>query len=61
MSTVAQKDLCLYLVRHEHATKLCEIQGIRAAQVALGHASISTTQRYDHPNEKEGRKNQDLF
>lgn len=55
------KDLCVYLTRHEHATELCKKKGIRAAQLALGHANISTTERYDHPDEEEGRKNQDLF
>ncbi len=52
---ITQRPL-LYLACQEHATRLCEMQGIRTAQVALGHANISTTQRYDHPNEDEGEK-----
>lgn len=55
------KDLVLYLVRHEHGTEMTKRFGIHAAAVALGHASISTTQRYAHLTTDEQRTNQDAL
>lgn len=54
-------DLVLYLARHEHATALCKAKDISAAQHALGHANIATTQRYVHPDDAALKANQDLF
>lgn len=54
------KDLCLYLARHEHATKLCQQKGINAAADALGHRNIATTRRYVKPDPESLRDNQDL-
>jgi integrase len=53
------KDLCLYLARHEHGTKVCRKLGIKAAADALGHTSIKTTQRYAHSTDDERAENQD--
>jgi integrase len=53
------KDLCLYLARHEHGTKLCAAAGNKAAAEALGHANISTTQRYVHVTTEQLRRHQD--
>lgn len=52
-------DLCLYLQRHLHATVLTEKVGIEAAKESLGHASITTTMRYDHPEKARLAINQD--
>lgn len=54
------KDLCLYLTRHEHASRLCRQRGIQAAAEALGHKSIVTTKRYVKTDDKELQENQDL-
>lgn len=54
-------DLCLYLTRHEHGTKICQAKGIHAAARALGHASIQTTERYVKDDDQELRDTQDLF
>src|SRR4029077_20198190 len=40
------KDLVLYLARHECGTKIWREKGIECARRLLGHANISTTQRY---------------
>lgn len=53
------KDLCLYLQRHQHATILTQKLGIEAAAQALGHASITTTMRYNHPDKSLLAVNQD--
>lgn len=54
-------DLCLYLTRHEHGTRICQAKGIHAAARALGHASIQTTERYVKDDDQELRDTQDLF
>lgn len=53
-------ELCLYLQRHQHATQLTAKLGIEAAAQSLGHASIVTTQRYNHPDKSRLAVNQDL-
>ncbi len=40
------QDLVLYLARHACGTKICREKGIEYARRLLGHANISTTQRY---------------
>jgi integrase len=42
------RELVLYLARHECGTKVCRQKGIEFARRLLGHANISTTQRYMH-------------
>ena len=53
--------LVLYSARHEHGTAICKAKGIQAAADALGHANLSTTQRYVHIDDESQRDNQDLF
>jgi len=54
------KDLVLYLARHECGTKICREKGIEYARRLLGHANISTTQRYVHLDDRELADAQDL-
>lgn len=54
------RELVLYsATRHEHGTKLTRKLGIRAAAHSMGHASIMTTMRYDHPDDRELSRYQD--
>lgn len=56
------RELCLYLTRHEHGTKLlAAVKDLKAVGDALGHADIKTTQRYVHKTTEELRGNQDLL
>lgn len=55
------RDLVLYLARHECGTKICREKGIEYARRLLGHANISTTQRYMHLDDKELADAQDLI
>ena len=50
----------LYLARHECGTKICREKGIEYARRLLGHANISTTQRYMHLDDRELADAQDL-
>jgi integrase len=54
------RDLVLYLARHECGTKVCRQKGIEFARRLLGHANISTTQRYVHLDDGELAEAQDL-
>ena len=54
------RDLVLYLARHECGTKICREKGIEFARRLLGHANISTTQRYMHLDDPELAEAQDL-
>ena len=54
-------DLCLYLARHEHATKVCDKLGIKAAADALGHVSLETTKRYVKTDDEKLRGIQDAI
>jgi integrase len=55
------RDLVLYLARHEHGTVITKKLGIYPAKEALGHKSITTTQRYAHTTNAELASNQDAF
>ena len=55
------EDLCVYLARHEHATKICDKLGIKAAADALGHTSLETTKRYVKTDDDKLRRIQDAF
>ena len=46
--------------RHECGTKICREKGIEYARRLLGHANISTTQRYMHLDDAELADVQDL-
>jgi integrase len=54
------RDLVLYLARHECGTTICREKGIEFARRLLGHANISTTQRYMHLDDRELADAQDL-
>jgi hypothetical protein len=54
------RDLVLYLARHECGTKICREKGIEYARRLLGHANISTTQRYMYLDDRELAEAQDL-
>lgn len=55
------KELVLYsATRHEHGTRTTRKLGIHAAAHSMGHASIMTTMRYTHPDDKELPRYQDL-
>ncbi|MGE5193605.1 MAG: tyrosine-type recombinase/integrase, partial [Deltaproteobacteria bacterium] len=54
------RDLVPYLARHECGTKICREKGIEYARRLLGHASIATTQRYMHLDDRELAEAQDL-
>lgn len=43
------RGIVFYTARHEFATKVVERNGIMTAKELLGHTSITTTQRYAHP------------
>jgi integrase len=53
-------DLVLHLARHECRTKICREKGIEYARRLLGHANISTPQRYLHLDDRELAEAQDL-
>ena len=55
------KHLCLYLTRHQHASVITAEKGIYAASKSLGHASITTTQRYAKTNDEELVEIQDVY
>ncbi len=57
---ITDPELVQYSARHEAATRICKNSGIRDAAAILGHASITTTQRYDHPDIDDLRRKQDL-
>jgi site-specific recombinase XerC len=48
------------LARHECETRVCRQKGIEFARRLLGHANISTTQRYMHLDDQELADAQDL-
>ena len=54
------RDLVQYQARHECGTKVCRAKGIEYARRLLGHANISTTQRYMHLDDRELAEVQDL-
>jgi site-specific recombinase XerD len=54
------KELVLYLARHECGTKICRLKGMEYARRLLGCASITTTRRYMHLDDRELADAQDL-
>lgn len=52
--------LLLGNARHECGTKICREKGIEYARRLLGHANISSTQRYVHLDDRELADAQDL-
>jgi len=55
------RDLVLYLARYECGTKISREKGLEHASRLLGHANISTTQRYVHLDDRELADAQDLI
>ncbi|MGE5193625.1 MAG: tyrosine-type recombinase/integrase [Deltaproteobacteria bacterium] len=55
-----RRDLVLYLAQHECGTKICREKGIEYARRLLGHANMSTTQRYMHLDDRDLAEAQDL-
>ena len=47
------EDLTMHDFRHDAATKITRADGIATAQALLGHADISTTQRYAYVNDED--------
>lgn len=45
-----------HILRHTFATRLMRMTNIRVVQKLLGHASISSTQVYTHPNDQDLKK-----
>lgn len=53
---VAGTKLTPHMLRHTFATRLLRVTNLRTVQMALGHARISTTEIYTHPNQDDLRK-----
>lgn len=45
-----------HMLRHTFATRLLRVTDLRTVQIALGHARVTTTQIYTHPNSEDLRK-----
>jgi len=45
-----------HMLRHTFATRLLRVTDLRTVQQALGHARVTTTQIYTHPNSEDLRK-----
>ena len=54
------EGLVLYPARDACGTKICREKGIEYTRRLLGHANISTTQRYMHLDDRELADAQDL-
>lgn len=52
-------DRVLYLARRECGKKICRENGIEYARRLLGHANISTAQRYVHLEGRDLAEEQD--
>lgn len=50
-----------HMLRHTFATRLLRVTNLRTVQQALGHARVSTTQIYTHPNSEDLRKGLDAL
>jgi len=57
---IADVDRANCVITHECGTKICREKGIECARRLLGHANISTTQRYVHLDDRELADAQDL-
>lgn len=53
---VGDNKLTPHVLRHTFATRLLRVTNLRTVQLALGHARISTTEIYTHPNQDDLRK-----
>lgn len=49
-SDAISRKVTPHMLRHTFATKLMRVSNIRVVQKLLGHASITSTQIYTHPN-----------
>ena len=54
------RDVVLCLPWHKCRTKICRVKGIEYARRLLGHANISTIQRYMQLDVREPAHAQDL-
>ena len=53
IATAGIEDFRWHDLRHTAGTRTSRAAGLRVAQMLLGHESITTTARYDHPSEDD--------
>lgn len=54
-------DLVLYLARHRFGTELAKVRDIKVVADLMGHAAVTTTERYIHRDVAELANDQDLI